>query len=638
LLVLLAMVGWSIAVVGHAQRLYQRARALGEQSQAILPLDQASGAGSGVWGLTEIRQLRERVEGVAEEAEALQALTTWLTTPLAQQKVWPALAVRAELAHEGLEVVVNLADTAWWVLLEVQSDLETDGELNRAPGVPVLMQANTLARAVGAMQQNRAKVLAASVSLQRMAAIAPTVSWASRWQPTCHQIALALDGLAALVATVTEQPDAHFLLILQNSDELRASGGFISAAVVVRLQGMRLEEFRYLNSYDVESYWQTHPTAPAPLQEVMGASILLFRDANWAADFTEAAEVLAALYELDMREHIDAVVACNMTFLELLLEAVGPVPVPEYEVTLTAENVVATAVEFWERPLGAASIEQRDQAFMDWLTHRKEFGRAALTALVPRLQTLRGMALWRLLQAITRAVDAGQLLAWVPDNPLAQSDLERMGISGQVRLTGDADLMVVDSNVGWNKVDRHIERAVDYVLTQSAGGWQAEVYLTYVNHASAALAQCEHRSRYEDSYEAMTQQCYWNYGRLLVPPHSVLVKTTGLTSPVVQDAESGQRAYGFLVVVPPGEQRTVGLAYFIPQQEQAVTAATQQLALTIQAQPGVRRAVRVWVRPDSVVRPDKLPADWQFEAGSGFFWSGEPLKKQTAVVRWQVRE
>jgi len=446
---------------------------------------------------------------------------------------------------------------------------------------------------------------------------------------------VALDGLAALAATVCDKPDTRVLLVLQNSDEVRASGGFISAVAMVHLREMRLEGYQYFNSYDVESYRQAHPSAPLPLQEHMDASILLFRDANWAADFSESAEVMAALYTLDMGERVDAVVACNTAFLALLLDALGPVPVPEYETTLTAENVVDTAVMFWERPLGATSIEERGEDFRDWLTHRKDFGGAALGAVVARLQGLGSRSLWRFLQAMTRAVDEGLLLAWVPDNPLAQSDLIRMGIAGQVQMTGDADMMVVDSNVGWNKVDRHIDRQVDYVLTSDEGGWQAEVHLTYTNNASVRLSQCEHRSLYQDSYEALTQQCYWDYVRLLAPAQSVLQKAAGLSGPVDQGIESGQRVFGFLVVVPPGEQRTVSLGYHIPEEQQASGDDAQRLTLSLQAQPGVRRDARVWVRPDGAVRAVELPPGWFFRQGRGFYWSGEILRDETVTIGWQ---
>ena len=633
LLAVLAIIGWSTAIVYHAQCLYRNARALEEQTRRVLQSAQVTGIAASLTA-EHAYKLREALEGVERQVESLRDLTFWLTAPLAQQTVWPWLSAHAVLLHEGLDAAESLSDAAWWVLLEVQSDLETAGQVNTAPGVPVHMQSNVLARAVAAAQRSRAQIVSASESLHRMGAVAASVSWARRWQPALRQLSLAVDGLAALAATTAGQPDATVLLVLQNSDELRATGGFISAVVVVRLDDLRLAELSYMNSYDVEAYRQAHPPAPPPLRDYMGASILLFRDANWAADYSVSAEVLAALYEMDTGERVDAVVALDTVFLELLLGALGPVPVPEYGVTLTAENVVDTAVAFWERPLGATAIDQRDQAFMDWLTHRKDFGRAALRAIVPRLQSLDEAELGRLLGATLRAVEERHLQAWVPDNRLAQMDLDRMGVSGRVMLSGDASLMVVDSNVGWNKVDRHIERAVDYVLTQVDGGWQAEVCLTYRNRATAELELCEHRSRYEDSYEALTQQCYWNYVRLLVPVHSDLLRTAGPTERVDQGAESAQRTYGTLLVVSPGQARTVCLTYFIP----VVADSEQRLSLMVQEQSGVRRSMSVRVRPRGLYRPVKLPAGWRVDETGFISWSGVIVRDLSTILRWRVAE
>ena len=633
LLAVLAIIGWSTAIGYHAQHLYREAQALAKQTGKVLQAGQAAGIAVNLTA-ENVCQLREAVEGVEKEVEALRGLTCWVTGPLAQQMVWPWFRAQAVLVHEGLNAAGSLSDAAWWVLLEVQSDLETAGQVNTAPGVPVLMQANVLARSVVAVQRNRARIVSASESLHRMGTAADLLPWARRWQPALRQISMALDGLTAFAATTAEQPDATLLLLVQNPDELRATGGFISALAVVRLDDLRLDELSYMNSYDVEAYRQAHPPAPPPLRDYMAASVLLFRDANWAADYSVSAEVLAALYELDTREHVDAVVALDTVFLQLLLDALGPVSVPEYGVTLTAENVVDTAVAFWERPLGATSIDQRDQDFKDWLVHRKDFGRAVLSAVISRLQSVGEADLERCLGAVATAVEERHLLAWVPDNRLAQMDLDRMGVSGRVMLTGDASLMVVDSNVGWNKVDRHIERAVDYMLTQVDGGWQAEVCMTYYNRSTARLKQCEHRSHYEDSYEALTQRCYWNYVRLLVPAQSDLLRTAGLTERVDQGSESAQRTYGTLLVVPPGQARTVCLTYFIP----VVADSEQRLSLMVQAQPGVRCSLSVRVRPRGLYRPVKLPAGWRVDETGAILWSGVIVRDLSTVLRWRVVE
>ena len=633
LLAALAILLWGAAIVYHARCLNGRAQALEEQTARVLQSAQVTGIAATLT-VEDTYQLREVLEGLEREVQSLRSLTLWLTAPMAHQTVWPWLSAHAVLLHEGLNAAESLSDAAWWVLIEVQSDLETAGQVSTAPGVPVQMHSNVLARGVAAAQRSRAQIVSASESLHHMAAVAASVSWARRWQPALGQLALAVDGLAALAATTAEQPDLVFLLLLQNSDELRATGGFISAVVVLRLDELRLAELSYMNSYDVEAYRQAHPPAPPPLRDHMGAGILLFRDANWSADYSVSAEVLAAIYEMDTGERVDAVLALDAVFLELLLEALGPVPVPEYGVTLTAENVVDTAVGFWERPMGATAIDQRDQAFVDWLTHRKEFGRAVLGQIVLRLQSLDGGESGRFLRAASRAVEERHLQAWVPDNALAQMDLDRMGVSGRVMLSGDASLMVVDSNVGWNKVDRHIERGVDYALTQVDGGWQAEVCLTYRSQVIAELELCEHRSRYEDSYEALTQQCYWNYVRLLVPAQGVLQRAEGLSGRVDQGYEGAQRSYGTLLVVPPGQARTVCLTYFVP----AASDSEQRLALAVQAQAGVQRSVSVRVRPRGVYRPVSLPAGWRVDETGAILWSGVIVRDLSAVLRWRVTQ
>jgi hypothetical protein len=100
----------------------------------------------------------------------------------------------------------------------------------------------------------------------------------------------ARDG-AALLAPMGRT----YLILAQNSDELRATGGFISAAGVVRLENGRITDMKLTDSYAVDDLDQPHPLAPGPLAEQMGAQILLLRDSNWSPDFPASAEVASVV-------------------------------------------------------------------------------------------------------------------------------------------------------------------------------------------------------------------------------------------------------------------------------------------------------------------------------------------------------
>jgi hypothetical protein len=333
----------------------------------------------------------------------------------------------------------------------------------------------------------------------------------------------------------------------------------------------------------VDSYRQPHPAPPAALQTHMQAGILVFRDANWSPDYPTSAEVLAAIFRADMDERVDGVVAIDTTFVKLLLAALGPIPVPRYDVTVTADNVVETVIGFWNEPLDAPSIAERQQKHQEWLQHRKDFGGALVSAGFERLASLSMGDMLRVAQGTQKAIAGKHLLVWAIDDPALQDDLRRAGLDGSLQQQPGDYLMVVDSNVGWNKADRYIERAIDYQATLASGNPRARVCIAYENRANVQLNECVHRAGYEDSYEALAKQCYWNYVRILAPRGSVLRAAQGAEGPVDLTIEGDKASMGALLVVPPGQSRTLCLEYDLPAD---ISHQSSHYDLLVQKQPG----------------------------------------------------
>jgi hypothetical protein len=93
-------------------------------------------------------------------------------------------------------------------------------------------------------------------------------------------------------------------------------------------------------------------------------------------------------------------------------------------------------------------------------------------------------------------------------------------------------LMVVDSNVGFNKVDANISRSIRYQVDLEAdGGPQAKLTLTYQNHSNRPVGDCVQEAVYGDTYADMIQRCYWDYVRVYVPAGSRLLKGPDIPLP-----------------------------------------------------------------------------------------------------------
>lgn len=157
-----------------------------------------------------------------------------------------------------------------------------------------------------------------------------------------HQETLA-QGEALMVQLLPimghEQPRTY-LLVFQNSAELRPSGGFMGSIAEVVVDRGKITRIRVPGGgpYDLRSQLTARVAAPAPLQ-LVGAR-WEFQDANWFADFPKTAEKLRWFWSKANQPTLDGIMAVNSTVLPKLLNITGPITISSMQKTVSAENVL----------------------------------------------------------------------------------------------------------------------------------------------------------------------------------------------------------------------------------------------------------------------------------------------------------
>jgi hypothetical protein len=392
-----------------------------------------------------------------------------------------------------------------------------------------------------------------------------------------------------------------YLLLAQNSDELRPTGGFISGAGLLSIDRGQLGEIDFTDSYNVYNPDVDHPLAPPDLEQTMGTQMLLFRDANWSADFRTSALVAQSLYQLDVGTPTDGVIAFDLEATRRLVAALQPLALPGYQQQLTGDNVLLAMREVWAEPL-AAEDTVREAGTTDWWLHRKDFMGDLAAAARVRLEAGQ-IDFGKLAQAVYSSLQEKHVLVMVND-PATAALLAKAGWSGAIA-PGDGDfLLVVDSNVGWNKVNGVVQRTTNYTINPSANGSAlVDLDLVYHHQGEANNEPCVHKASYGDTYEDMARRCYFNYIRVLTPAGAQL-KSTGGFEPAevaVRPGEAGTTQFAGSLVLPPGKTARVRLSYELP----AGLFNDNTYNLRVQKQPGIPAwPVRVLlVDPDDVWRP-----------------------------------
>jgi len=246
-----------------------------------------------------------------------------------------------------------------------------------------------------------------------------------------------------------------------------------------------------------------------------------------------------------------------------------------------------------------------------------------------------------LARALRQGLEERHLLIWL-DDPAGAELLRDGGWDGTIQATEGDYLMVVDSNMGFNKANPNVEEAIDYGVTISEdGSTKAMVTTTYHNKSTREVEECVQEARYDLTYEGMMNRCYWDYLRLYVPQGARLIGATrnplprgslyrrlsgageGSGRPDIGPPEKGKEVFGTFFVIPPGESKEVRFAYELPSGILERTGDAYRYSLLIQKQPGAK-ALPVQVTVE-------LPTGAKLVAAEP-----EPSAVEGHIVRYQV--
>ncbi|PWB38946.1 MAG: hypothetical protein C3F02_00880 [Parcubacteria group bacterium] len=149
-----------------------------------------------------------------------------------------------------------------------------------------------------------------------------------------------LDRIFSVLSSFLGQDrEKRYLLLFQNNNELRATGGFIgSIALVDVFRGEMVKmEIPQGGTYDLSAGQKQYIKAPKALS-VINPHFNIW-DANWWPDFPTSAKKINDFYVQIGESSLDGVIAINADVLKQLLTIIGPIYLDKYQLTVTADNL-----------------------------------------------------------------------------------------------------------------------------------------------------------------------------------------------------------------------------------------------------------------------------------------------------------
>lgn len=377
--------------------------------------------------------------------------------------------------------------------------------------------------------------------------------------------------LSSFNTILDNRAGATYLLIFQNEDELRASGGFVTAIGTLTVKNGKPTLGTFTDSPTQDDLSKIYPPPPWWLKRYMRSDYLLLRDANWEIDFPAAALSMAQLYGYYDPTPLSGVIALDQQAIVSLLRFTGPVEVTGFAQPISADNLI-------DQLRAAKSVDA--VAFGGESGQRKAFLAPIAAEVMAKMLDLANTEHAKdLSNVISLALDRKQILVSF-FTPGAQAFTNQHGWNGSVAARPNMDtLMVVDSNVGFNKTNALVDRAYRYSVELSNSVPVAELVVTHT-HNGGSESPCQQwgADNAQSIAEYPMERCYYNYLRVVTnkttrlvasSTHSVsglLIGTVPAQVDELSDRLIGARVWGTLMALPGHESITNTFQFALPEE------------------------------------------------------------------------
>ncbi len=366
------------------------------------------------------------------------------------------------------------------------------------------------------------------------------------------------------------QETKRYLLIFQNDNELRPTGGFIGSFALVDFEKgkMKTVDFPGGGPYDLQGSLKAAVLPPAPIQLLKAR--WEFQDANWFPDFPASAKKIAWFYEKSGGPTVDGVIALDTHLFKDLLKITGEISLPEYKLAVNDQNfneVVQKQVEI--------DYDKKENQPKKVLADLAPKIISQISSQPENLPALASLLLENL---------AERHLQLFLFNPEMENLTRAQGWGGEIKDNPEGDfLMVVNTNIAGGKTDGVIKQTIQH---------QAKIEIDGSVVDTVTITR-GHQGQEGDLFTNLQNV---DYLRLYAPAGSELLKAEGFTYPEenlfkvaekwykldedLKNIERGQTidehsgtvitqefsktSFGNWVLTKPGQTSTVSFSYKLP--------------------------------------------------------------------------
>lgn len=391
---------------------------------------------------------------------------------------------------------------------------------------------------------------------------------------------------------VGENSIKRILVIFENANELRATGGFMGSYALIDFKDGNITNYEVPGGgiYDLRAGFTKTLEPPEPFKILV--SKWEIQDTNWFFDFKKSANKIIEFFEPSSRTSVDGLIVINSNIMSGIMDLVGDIKVDSYNTTFTKyniidelQNIIGSKRNKTNKP--KLIIGDLFEKMSEQILNKKDF------------------ELDKMYNLFSQAIDKKQILAYFKDDGV-ESKIENLGISGEILDTkADEDyLAIVDTNIGGGKtsqyIDRNVQQKIDILddgeviktliinkkyikQNNNFDNKNTEFTRIYVPEGSELISVYG----FNDDVKINNDTIYANYDTDpdLKNLNELSVKDPNTNTIIYND--EGKTIFGNFLYLNPGEEKQIVIKYKLPFKVEFNNSEEYKYKIYLQKQSGI---------------------------------------------------
>jgi len=342
-----------------------------------------------------------------------------------------------------------------------------------------------------------------------------------------------------------------YMVLLQNENEIRPSGGFIGSFAILSFEAGRFLNFEVMDVYEADGQLKGHVEPPEEIKKYLGEAAWFMRDANWQASFPLVSRDIQWFLDKAIGRKVNGVIGINLTVVKAILGITGEVFVPDFNEKVNENNLYEQA-EFYS-----------DDKFFPGSVQKASFLGGVSKQLMEEIKSARGSEGQKLLTSLIELLERNEVQIALNNNEAARV-MGEAGWDGSLyegKCNGDkciADyLYVVEANLGVNKANYFLHRNMERQVEISEKVVKNTLKIIYENTAKTRTQPAGDYKNYLRIYlpvDARVEEVNWSENgrgeKRVISGENLKIRQLG-----------SKREVGFLVTVPIEKKIDVEVKY-----------------------------------------------------------------------------